>query len=241
MMSSQVKDKPLEEMVASIQQGNTTLQNYLLDKYQPFIAKSVSEVCKRYIDPLKDDEFSIGLSAFNEAIFSYCPDRGSSFLSFAKLVVKRKVIDYIRYNQRRPTPLSLDESFDAEQMENPMELTAVIEKYNQKQDTIRRREEIMDFKEKLAEYKLTLVEVTEVSPKHRDARISAVKVARILIDDSELREFVQTKKKLPIKELLKKVEVSKKTLERNRKFILAVFIVLSGDFIYLKEYLKGVG
>lgn len=241
MMSSQVKDKPLEEMVASIQQGNTTLQNYLLDKYQPFIAKSVSEVCKRYIDPLKDDEFSIGLSAFNEAIFSYCPDRGSSFLSFAKLVVKRKVIDYIRYNQRRPTPLSLDESFDAEQMENPMELTAVIEKYNQEQDTIRRREEIMDFKEKLAEYKLTLVEVTEVSPKHRDARISAVKVARILFDDSELREFVQAKKKLPIKELLKKVEVSKKTLERNRKFILAVFIVLSGDFIYLKEYLKGVG
>ena len=241
MMSSQVKDKPLEEMVASIQQGNTTLQNYLLNKYQPFIAKSVSEVCKRYIDPLKDDEFSIGLSAFNEAIFSYCPDRGSSFLSFAKLVVKRKVIDYIRYNQRRPTPLSLDESFDAEQMENPMELTAVIEKYNQEQDTIRRREEIMDFKEKLAEYKLTLVEVTEVSPKHRDARISAVKVARILFDDSELREFVQAKKKLPIKELLKKVEVSKKTLERNRKFILAVFIVLSGDFIYLKEYLKGVG
>ncbi|WP_087973388.1 RNA polymerase sigma factor SigI [Oceanobacillus rekensis] len=241
MMNSQVKDKPLEEMVESIQQGNTTMQNYLLDKYKPFIAKSVSEVCKRYIDPLRDDEFSIGLSAFNEAIFSYCPDKGSSFLSFAKLVVKRKVIDYIRYNQRRPTPLSLDESFDAEQMENPMELAAVIEKYNQEQDTIRRREEIMEFKEKLGEYKLTLVEITEVSPKHRDARVSAVEVAQILYDNSELREYVEVKKKLPIKDLLKKVEVSKKTLERNRKFIIAVFIVLSGDFIYLKDYLKGVG
>ncbi|MFC4024566.1 RNA polymerase sigma factor SigI [Oceanobacillus longus] len=241
MISSQVKDKPLEEMVATIQQGNTSMQNYLLRTYQPFIAKSVSEVCKRYIDPKRDDEFSIGLSAFNEAIFSYSPDRGSSFLSFAKLVIKRKVIDYIRYNQKRLNPLSLDESFDAEQMENPMELLAVKEKYNQEQDTIHRREEIMDFKEKLQEYRLTLVDLTEASPKHRDARDSAVKTARILFNDAELREFVQIKKKLPIKKLVKKVDVSKKTLERNRKFILAIFIVLSEDYIYLKDYLKGVG
>ncbi|MGJ9459285.1 RNA polymerase sigma factor SigI [Oceanobacillus sp. CF4.6] len=241
MISNQVKDKPLEEMVATTQQGNKTMQNYLLRTYQPFIAKSVSEVCKRYIDPKRDDEFSIGLSAFNEAIFSYSPDRGSSFLSFAKLVIKRKVIDYIRYNQKRPTPLSLDESFDAEQMENPMELLAVKEKYNQEQDTIHRREEIMDFKEKLQEYRLTLIDLTEASPKHKDARDSAVKTARILFDDEQLREFVQIKKKLPIKDLLKKVDVSKKTLERNRKFIIAIFIVLSEDYIYLKDYLKGVG
>ncbi|WP_249870256.1 RNA polymerase sigma factor SigI [Oceanobacillus saliphilus] len=240
-MPSQVKDKPLEEMVASIQQGDKAMQNYLLRTYQPFIAKSVSEVCKRYIDPKRDDEFSIGLSAFNEAIFSYSSEKGSSFLSFAKLVVKRKVIDYIRYNQKRPTPLSLDETYDAEQMENPMELVAVKEKYNQEQDAIHRREEIMDFKEKLKEYKLTLVDLTEASPKHRDARESAVKTARILFQDKELREFVHSKKKLPIKELVNKVDVSKKTLERNRKFILAIFIVLSEDYIYLKDYLKGVG
>ncbi len=241
LMPSQVKDKPLEEMVASIQQGDKAMQNYLLRTYQPFIAKSVSEVCKRYIDPKRDDEFSIGLSAFNEAIFSYSSEKGSSFLSFAKLVVKRKVIDYIRYNQKRPTPLSLDETYDAEQMENPMELVAVKEKYNQEQDAIHRREEIMDFKEKLKEYKLTLVDLTEASPKHRDARESAVKTARILFQDKELREFVHSKKKLPIKELVNKVDVSKKTLERNRKFILAIFIVLSEDYIYLKDYLKGVG
>nr|WP_044476882.1 RNA polymerase sigma factor SigI [Oceanobacillus massiliensis] len=241
MMSSQLKDKPLEAMVKSIQQGDKQLQNYLLSTYQPFIAKSVSEVCKRYIDPKKDDEFSIGLSAFNEAIFSYSSEKGSSFLSFAKLVVKRKVIDYIRYNKKRPLPLSLDETYDAEQMENPLEIVAVKEKYSQEIDTIHRKEEIMDFKDKLKEYKLTLIDLTETSPKHKDARDSAVRTARILYRDKELREFVHAKKKLPIKELVKKVDVSKKTLERNRKFILAIFIVLSEDYIYLKDYLKGVG
>jgi len=240
-MCSPTNDRPLEDMVESIQQGDTVMQNYLLKTYQPFIAKCVSEVCKRYIDPKRDDEFSIGLSAFNEAIFSYSAERGSSFLSFAKLVIKRKVIDHIRYNQKRLVSISLDESYNAEQMENPMEITAVKEKYQEELDALHRKEEILEFKGKLKEYNLSLIELTEVSPKHKDARDSAVKTARILFQDRELREFVQIKKKLPIKKLIKKVDVSKKTLERNRKFILAIFIVLSEDYIYLKDYLKGVG
>jgi len=44
-----------------------------------------------------------------------------------------------------------------------------------------------------------------------------------------------------MKDLVNKVNVSKKTLERNRKFILAMFIVLNEDYVYLKDYLRGVG
>nr|WP_082388061.1 RNA polymerase sigma factor SigI [Virgibacillus halodenitrificans] len=241
IMSKSLKDIPLEEMIASAQQGDELIQNYLLKTYQPFIAKCVSEVCKRYIDPKKDDEFSIGLSAFNEAILSYSPDKGSSFLSFANLVVKRKVIDYIRYVQKRPLGISLDETYDAELMENPIEIVAVKRNFQMEQDAWQRKEEIMDFKEKLKEYKLTLLELTESSPKHKDARDSAVRTARILFEDEKLHSYVLDKKKLPIKDLIKRVNVSKKTLERNRKFILAIFVVLSNDYVYLQDYLKGVG
>lgn len=241
MMSNALNVNPLETMIASAQQGDHTVQNYLLKTYQPFIAKCVSEVCKRYIDPSRDDEFSIGLSAFNEAILAYSAERGGSFLSFARLVVKRKVIDYIRYIQKRPQVVSLDESYDTEKMENPVEIIAVKEQYQQEQDAWYRRDEIMDFKEKLGTYKLTLDELTVVSPKHRDARDSAVHTARVIYENAHLREYVQRKKKLPIKELVKHVDVSKKTLERNRKFILAIFIVLSEDYVYLKDYIKGVG
>lgn len=241
MMSKSLKDIPLEDLISLAQQGDETAQNYLLKIYQPFIAKCVSEVCKRYIDPKKDDEFSIGLSAFNEAILAYSPERGSSFFSFANLVVKRKVIDYIRYIQKGPSVVSLDETYDAEQMENPTEITAVKKAYDLNQDSWYRREEIIEFKAKLREFKLTLTELAQASPKHKDARDSAVRTARVLFEDPELRAFVHQKKKLPIKDLVKKVDVSKKTLERNRKFIIAIFIVLSGDYVYLRDYLKGVG
>lgn len=48
------------------------------------------------------------------------------------------------------------------------------------------------------------------------------------------------KKRLPIKKILPLVDVSKKTIERNRKYILAVFVLLNEDFMYLKEYVKEV-
>ncbi|GGD16119.1 RNA polymerase sigma factor SigI [Pontibacillus salipaludis] len=236
------KDGSLEEQVALVQEGDEELQNHLIKKYQPFIAKSVSEVCKRYIDPTKDDEFSIGLMAFNEAMHSYSADKGSSFLSFAKLVVKRKVIDYIRYDRNNPVVASLDQEYeDDEQMENPQEVKAAKERYQSETESWYRRTEIQDFSEKLKEYKLSFQELTEVAPKHRDARESAIHVARTVYHHEEMREFVLEKRKLPMKQLINEVEVSKKTLERNRKFVLAIFIILNEDYVYLKDYIKGVG
>jgi len=238
--SPSLKSLSLEEMIRAAQEGDEFVLNHLLKSYQPFIAKCVSEVCKRYVDPKKDDEFSIGLSAFNEAIASYAPERGN-FFSFAKLVIKRKVIDYIRYTQKGVTAVSLDETYDEEQMENPLEAAAVKESYEKEQDSWYRKQEIIEFAKQLEQYKLTLTELAESSPKHKDARDSAVATAKVLYADEVLREHVKRKHKLPIKELAKLVDVSKKTLERNRKFILAIFIVLDGDFIYLQEYLKGIG
>ncbi|WP_425440954.1 RNA polymerase sigma-I factor [Sediminibacillus albus] len=239
---SAIKERPsLEQQVTMVQNGDEEIQNSLLQAYQPFIAKSVSDVCKRYIDPQTDDEFSIGLLAFNEAMLSYSADKGSSFLSFARLVVKRRVIDYIRQEKNKSAPASFDEPLEDAQMENPTEITAAKFVYSNELDSWYRREEIKDLQAKLKEYKLSFEELTNVSPKHRDARESAIHVAKVLFSCDNLRSYVLQKKKIPIKHLINRVDVSKKTLERNRKYILAIFIILNGDYIYLKDYLKGLG
>ena len=94
------RKKSLEESVELIQKGDTTLQNELIKSYKPFIAKTVSSVCKRYIYE-SDDEFSIGMIAFNEAIEKFNTEKGSSLLSFAEVLIKRRVIDYIRKNAKK--------------------------------------------------------------------------------------------------------------------------------------------
>lgn len=231
----------MHDQVLAAQEGDEEAREYLISKYQPFIAKCASEVCKRYIDPKQDDEFSIGLIAFNDAIDSYVTDKGAAFLSFAKLIIKRRIIDFIRQQKSHVTLTSLDETHEEEEkMENSTEVRLSKEKFAEDMEAWYRREEIQEFQVHLQRFGLSFTEITDAAPKHVDARESAIRVASIIIGNKELRSKVLDKGRLPIKDLETHVDVSKKTLERNRKYIIALVIIMSGDYVYLKDYLKGV-
>nr|WP_253293356.1 RNA polymerase sigma factor SigI [Bacillus safensis] len=235
------KKQTLEQSAISIQQGDSELQNALIEQYKPFVAKTVSSVCKRYIDE-KDDEFSIGIIAFNEAIEKYSAEKGNSLLAFAELIIKRKVIDYIRKEARNAPTVQMDlqESENGEYSQSMIEAELSANEYRRLIEQEHRREEIEHFKERLKVYGLTFQELLEHSPKHADARQNAIKVAHTLVEHDELRTILFQKKQLPVKQLEKLVEVSRKTIERNRKYIIAMAIIMTGDYVYLKDYLKGV-
>lgn len=235
------KKRTLEETVVLIQQGDSALLNELIEAYRPFIAKTVSSVCKRYIYET-DDEFSIGLIAFHEAIEKYSPERGSSLLNFSEIIIKRRVIDYIR-KQSKNQHISLDLTNQSNEEESPglaivNELS--LEDYQNKTDEQLRKEEVWQFQKLLTKFDLSLSDLVEHSPKHADARKNAIVVAKKLVEDNELKELLLEKKRLPIKQLEKKVNVSRKTIERNRKYIIAIALILSGDYVYMKDYIKGV-
>jgi RNA polymerase sigma factor len=240
-----IKKKPkytLEETVALIQQGNTALQNELIDSYKPFIAKTVSSICKRYIHE-SDDEFSIGMIAFNESIEKYTPDKGRSLLSLAEVIIKRRVIDYIRKNSKENNlRLDIGQEFSNEDSGNGMtiENELSIENYNKKNEEQLRRDEILQFNQKLHSFGLSFQEIIEQSPKHADARKNSMEIAKTLIENKQLAAILWNKKRLPIKELETLVKTSRKTIERNRKYIIAIAIILDGEFHFLREYIKGV-
>jgi RNA polymerase sigma factor len=235
------RKRTLEESVHLIQQGDRLLNNEIIDSYKPFIAKTVSSVCKRYIYET-DDEFSIGLIAFNEAIEKYSPERGSSLLSFAEIIIKRRVIDYIR-KQTKDQHISLDITTAPHEEESPgivivNELS--LDDYRKKTDEQLRKEEIIHFQNLLNKFELSFSDLVEHSPKHADARKNAILAAKILVENQELKEMLLEKKRLPIKQLEQMVKVSRKTIERNRKYIIAIALILSSDYVYMKDYIKGV-
>ncbi|MEC1524737.1 RNA polymerase sigma factor SigI [Neobacillus niacini] len=235
------KKRTLEESVRLIQQGDHFLLNEIIEAYKPFIAKNVSSVCKRYIYDT-DDEFSIGLIAFNEAIEKYSAEKGSSLLSFAEVIIKRRVIDYIR-KQTKDQHVSIDLTYSSIEEESAgmvivNELS--LEEYKKKSDEEIRKEEIIQFQTLLTSFDLSFSDLVENSPKHADARENAIKVAKLLVENRELRDALFEKKRLPIKQLEKMVNVSRKTIERNRKYIIAISLILSSDYVYLNDYLKGV-
>lgn len=235
------RKQPLEEKVRRIQQGDQKLHNELIDSYKPFIAKTVSSVCKRYIYE-SDDEFSIGLIAFNEAIQKYESEKGASLISFSEVLIKRRVIDYIRSQSKYET-VSLDHSYIVEDSENEggsIETELSIESYKRKTEEDLRKEEILHFSEVLKQFELSFQDLLENSPKHEDARRNAILTAKILTENEVLQRMLLEKKRLPIKHLENCVPVSRKTIERNRKYIIAISLILLGDYTYLKDYIKGV-
>ncbi|TFI41371.1 RNA polymerase sigma-I factor, partial [Diaphorobacter sp. DS2] len=207
------RKKSLEETVKLIQQGNAALNNELIESYKPFIAKTVSSVCKRYIHE-SDDEFSIGLIAFNEAIQKYSPEKGSSLISFSEVLIKRRVIDYIR-KQSKFQNLSFNgvsNLEDDDTASSAIEDELSIEDYRKKTDEELRKEEIFQFTQILQEFGLTFSDLIEQSPKHADARKNAMTVAKILVENEELKSILFDKKKLPIKQLEDYVSLSRKTI-----------------------------
>lgn len=235
------RKKTLEDTVLKIQQGEIQLLNETIDSYKPFIAKTVSSVCKRYIHE-SDDEFSIGLIAFNEAIQKYSTERGSSLLSFAEVMIKRRVIDYIRKQAKNPS-ISIDIGIQSQDEDSPslkLENEISLDDFQKKNEAELRRQEILQFQQLLSEFDLSFHDLVEQSPKHADARKNAMTIAKILYEDQSLQAYLMEKKRLPIKQLEELVDVSRKTIERNRKYIMAISLILINDYVYLKDYIKGV-
>lgn len=235
------KKHKLEEMVEAIQDGDLELRNDLIDRYRPFIKKSVSSVCKRYIRDT-DDEFSIGLIAFNDAIDKFSSEKGTALLSFADTMIKRRVIDYLRYQNKKRQEFSLEYNGETEEdgIQNIFEADKSMQYHHDMIENENRKEEILRFISLLQTFDISFENLVQQSPKHFDARKNAVKIAKIVADHPLLLTYLMEKKKLPLKMLEEKVEVSRKTIERNRIYIIAMCLIFSGDYVFLYDYLKGV-
>jgi RNA polymerase sigma-I factor len=231
----------LEQIVAEAQQGDERLREQLIIQYQPYVAKLASRFSKRYVDPARDDEFSVALFAFNEAIDQYDPQGGASFLGFAKTVIQRRLIDHARKEQRhqRNVPYS---AFDAEQEEgssfNSIDVQQAMDAHELARTAEERRAEIEDLNEALDTYGITFAELAASSPKHSDSRLLLIGIAQTLAEDAKLYGMLVDSARLPVKELTARCGVSRKTVERNRKYIIALAVIINGGYPYLNEYLR---
>lgn len=238
--NSESKPDP-EQWVALIKQGDELQREQFIADYKPYIVKVTSRFSKRYIDPSKDDEFSVALLAFNEAINQFDSQAGKSFLGFAETVIRRRLIDYVRKEQKhlQTVPYSM---YDAETEDQPqynsIETLQALSAYETKQTDTDRRGEIEELSMELENYGITFLELVDHSPKHKDSRQLLIGIARVLAMDAKLMDIVRQTRRLPIKELMELCAVSRKTIERNRKYIISIALILTGTYPFLNDYLQ---
>lgn len=229
------------ELAQKAKAGDEEVLSDLLFAFTPFMKKTASFICKRPIDE-HDEEFSVAMNGFHEAVMAFDSTENASLQTFAHLIIKRRMIDYIRKESLRNEKVLLMQSSNEEAYASEQHFLfdkQSIHTYTEEQQKAARREELSRYSNLLAKFNLSFEELTTVAPRHAESRKTAFQTAQIIAETEEFYDYLIKNKKLPLKEIEAIVEVSRKTLERHRKYIIAVALLLNSDFVYIKEYVKG--
>lgn len=226
----------IQQTLMLAKKGNNLIREEFIQNHKPFIIKISSALCKRYLTWGHDEELSIALVAFNEAIDGFKPDERASFYSFAKTVITRRLIDYFRRKSKHHvlplTPLEADKDdlYDYESASS-------FKQYKEEEQKNDFAETVKSYTTVLAEYGIILEDLVEVSPKHRDSKATLWRVAQELCEHSNLLKHLTKTKLLPLKELELLTGVKRKVLERGRKYLIATALILSDpEFESLKGF-----
>lgn len=217
------------------------LLNQFIKQNEKFILKSVVAVTHHYISS-SDDEWSIALLAFTQAVESYQFDKGS-FYSFAELIIRRRLIDYIRKEQKHKVEISVNPSvFDTDPEENEEDVAihlAVAKQVSSKENTSI-KDEIEVANETFSHYGFSFFDLTDCSPHAKKTKLSCAKVVVYIVSNPILIKQLRSSKQLPLKIIEKNTKVPRKLLERHRKYIIAAVEILSGEYPNLAEYMQHI-
>lgn len=227
-------------IVQKIKNGDKHLKEKFIKDYIPFILNIVSGFySSKTIDLKSSDEYSVGLMAFNEAIEKFDINRGRSFLKFAELVIKKRMIDYFRKTSsigRKEIPFSYFNSKSETEFEKKINIAEA----DQAPGSYEFICELKDFSKQLESFGLSINNLPDYMPKHKDSRQMCIDIAKKIIENKSIYNKLKTKKYIQMKELSKIIDVHPKTVERNRAFIICLCIIFDNDYGNFKAYLSKI-
>lgn len=235
-----MKQESATNLVRQAQNGSRDAREILMTQNRQFILSVGEIVCKRKLTWENDDELSIALMAFNEAIDAYDEAKGAGFLGFARKIIKHRLIDFFRTEQRHHH-ISLDNSgCDGETGQNPIECSKAWEQHREKNEQEELSEMMLEFDSLLGEYGTSLEELADICPRHRDTREKLLNAALLLSANDELFTTFIRNKRIPAKELASLAKISRRVLENGRKYIIALVLILKEPAFKMMKSFAGL-
>ena len=187
----------------------------------------------------RDEHMQIGMIAMQEAIMKYDASRGR-FSSFASQVVRSRLIDYERKVYRQTHHESLDFVAGEEQELSYSEIQHAMKQYQRDQERELIQLEISAYGQELEAWGLSFSELVKVSPKQDRLRERYFRVIYYVLNTQDVLEWTNTHQKLPIQALIEGVGEKKRNLERGRKYILSMVVLMQGEYPRLKSRISEV-
>ena len=187
--------------------SNSEEADRLVRDYLPFIKAETAKFLHRPPVEGQDDELSIAMFAFYEAVLNYDKARGT-VLAFASRGIRNRLIDHYRKESRHGKVISFDQP-DSKDEDRTLLDTLESGESNVEEGQIR-----MD--------------------RTLEACYQALACAK---ENPWLLERFLATRKLPIQDLTELSRVSRKTLERHRKYIAALFLAYTNGYEIIRGHL----
>ncbi len=211
----------------------------LISTYLPFIRAETAKYLKRPPIEGHDDELSIAMIAFHEAINGYSRIRGA-FLKYAAMLIRSRLIDYSRREQRHSRVVSLDAPIGEEDTTLGETLANETDPHEETASRDAIRAEIEELARQMKEFGISLSDVADNCPKQQRTLDACRKALQYAKDNPELLDDFLRTKRLPVGQLTAGSGVERKTLERHRKYMVALLLICTNGYEIIRGHLKWV-
>lgn len=206
----------------------------LLSDYLPFIKKQISDL--RHLSLEYDDMLSLAMLTFVGCIKQYTENRGS-FLSFCSVCIRNRLIDESRRQKAYADNVIPLYPENTENSHAVPELSASLDSYSKEQERLVLCEEIDRLNTSLNSFGIRFQELPKICPKQDRSRRQCLALATEIIHSENYKTTLFNQKKLSQQELAKNLGISAKTVEKHRKYIITLVILLLGDYPGIRSFL----
>ena len=208
----------------------------LIRDYIPFIRSEASR-CTSRLCTEQDDEYSIAMIAFHVAILGYERNRGT-FLSYASMLIRSRIIDFQRKESRHQAHLSLHAENDDTGRTIMEEVADERDHAEESANLEATKQEIEELSGVMARFGVSFSDVADNSPKQERTMAACMAAICYAAENSHLLDELLRTGRLPLAQLVSGSGAERKTLERHRKYILAMLLIQTNGYEMIRGHLR---
>ncbi len=209
----------------------------LIGQYLGFIRSETVKFIHTAPENGHEDELSIAMMAFYEAVLSYEKSRGA-FLPYAARAIKNRLVDYYRMEKRHRNVTSLHtpsgDDEDRPILETIPDTRDEIDAFEIRTAS---QQEIQEFGAQLAGFGISFSDVADNCPKQERTLDACRRVLDYARANPELLDRLVETGRLPMNELAVGSGTDKKTMERHRKYLVAILLAFTNGYEIIRGHL----
>ena len=213
----------------------------LIGQYTGFIRSETAKLTRAARPDGYEDELSIAMLAFYEAILGYEKSRGA-FLPYAARAIRNRLIDHYRAEKRHEGLVSLHapagDGEDQTLLDTLPDSRDEIGDYEARSASQR---EIREFGAQLERLGISFSDVADNCPRQERTLAACRRVLDHARSHPELLDRLVETGRLPMNELAAGAGVEKKTMERHRKYLVAILLAFTNGYEIIRGHLCQIG